>query len=110
MDLVISCHHLIQGFLIKYIFDNLLKDTCTFFVNFSQAKLPVKDLMPSKFCDDPPDDPGITGAMAIVARGNCTFADKALRSQHFEAETVVIISEEGLVSHSWGAAGKGRVD
>ena len=60
--------------------------------------MPFKDLMPSIFCDDPLDDPGIKGAMATVARGNCTFADKAKRVQHYGANALVIISSEGLVS------------
>lgn len=53
--------------------------------------------MPSKFCENPPDDPGVKGKLAIVSRGNCSFVEKANRTEYYGGSAVVIVSSEGLV-------------
>ena len=62
-----------------------------------QKKLPLVDLSTESFCDELAQPPGIHGAAAAVARGNCTFSAKAFLVQKYGGEMLLTISKTGLV-------------
>ncbi len=48
--------------------------------------------------DEDYKDTNVAGAIVAVARGNCTFLEKALVAQRHEAIAVLSVSKTGLVS------------
>ncbi len=64
--------------------------------------------MAHQWCAEPvPPTPPIDGAAAAVARGNCTFAEKARLVQEHGGEMALIVSADGLVSQGVGRGGRG---
>ena len=75
------------------------------------------DLTPSFLCDDNPPSPDLTNSAAAMARGNCTFSEKARLVQQYGGKVALIVSKQPLVSRknkfgctgvefrwSWGTA------
>ena len=68
-----------------------------FFSFFFQPIYNFKDLSNNDFCD-PLGKPRIKGDAVAIARGNCTFTEKARVVQMYEGEAALIVSRDYLVS------------
>ena len=66
--------------------------------SYFQPKYNLKDLADQDFCESPAKKPSISGDAVAIARGNCTFSEKARLVQDYGGETALIVSEGHLVS------------
>ena len=63
-----------------------------------QPKYPLTDFSNTTLCDVPDVAPDFSGSAVAVARGNCTFSEKAELVQLYHGEVALIVSKIEMVS------------